>query len=292
MGPILNQPSKFETNAAFWAFFFPALTGMVGYWATVSLNIPDFTRYAVSQRAQILGQAIALPTSMGLFAFIGVVVTSATTIVFGRMIWDPVELAGTLNSPILVTFAMGAVIISTLATNIAANIVSPANDFSNLAPQKIDFRMGGYITGVLGIIILPWKLIADPSGYIFKWLIAYSSLLGPIGGILIADYYFIRKKKIDVDALYRKGSIYWYMNGYNPVALLALLAGIVPNIPGFCTTMGIFPVEDFPVWVTEIYHYAWFAGLIVGGVVYTFFMRKTAMELARVEKSPALEVVN
>src|SRR5439155_624123 len=176
LGPILAQPSKFQTHAEFWNFFFPALTGMVGFWATLSLNIPDFTRYAKSQKAQIRGQAIGLPPSMTMFAFIGVVVTSATAIVFGSTIWDPVQLAGKFENKIMVSFAMIAVAISTLATNIAANIVSPANDFSNLAPTKINFRIGGYITGVIGILIFPWKLVADPNGYIFTWLVGYSSL--------------------------------------------------------------------------------------------------------------------
>src|SRR5882724_3243077 len=195
LGPILDQPSKLS-GPAFWTYFFPALTGMVGFWATLSLNIPDFTRYAKSQKAQVRGQAIGLAPSMTMFAFVGVVVTSATAIVFGTTIWDPVQLAGRFDNKLMVTFAMLAVAISTLATNIAANIVSPANDFSNLAPTKINFRIGGYITGVIGILIFPWKLVADPSGYIFTWLVGYSSLLGPVGGIMIADYYFIRKQHL------------------------------------------------------------------------------------------------
>ena len=284
LGPILDQPSQFKTNDEFWKFFFPALTGMVGFWATVSLNIPDFTRYAVSQRAQVVGQAIALPSSMAIVAFIGVVVTSASTIVFGKMIWDPVVLAGSFDSPILVTLAMTAVIISTLATNIAANIVSPANDFSNLAPEKIDFKMGGYITGVLGLVIMPWKLIADPTGYIFTWLIGYSSLLGPIGGILIADYYWVRDRKVVVDELYREDSRYWYSKGYNPRAMLALGLGILPNVPGFLATiktLHIFGLEFdftnvFPTWMTQPYQYAWFVGLIVGGFSYKLLMSQEA----------------
>jgi NCS1 family nucleobase:cation symporter-1 len=275
LGPILSQPSKFQTSAEFWKFFFPALTGMVGFWATVSLNIPDFTRYAVSQRAQVLGQAIALPTSMAFFTFIGVVVTSATALVFGKMIWDPVVLAGSFSSPVLVTFAMGAVILSTLATNIAANIVSPANDFYNLAPAKIDFRMGGYITGFIGLVIFPWKLISDPSGYIFTWLIGYSSLLGPIGGILISDYYWVRNKKVTVPDLYREHSQYWYQNGFNPAAILALILGILPNVPGFLTTIKWVSADFFPAWIDEFYHYAWFVGLFVGGLSYKLLMGRT-----------------
>ena len=232
LGPILEQPSKLS-GPAFWDYFFPALTGMVGFWATLSLNIPDFTRYAKSQKAQIRGQAIGLPPSMTLFAFIGVVVTSATAIVYGSTIWDPVALAGKFENKMMVTFAMLAVAISTLATNIAANIVSPANDFSNLAPTKINFRMGGYITGIIGILIFPWKLIADPTGYIFTWLIAYSSLLGPVGGILIADYYFIRKQTLNAEELYSHKGQYSFTNGFNTYAIIALLLGILPNVPGF-----------------------------------------------------------
>jgi NCS1 family nucleobase:cation symporter-1 len=275
LGPILEQPSKFAETADFWKFFFPALTGMVGFWATVSLNIPDFTRYAVSQRAHQLGQAIGLPPSMAVFAFIGVVVTSSTMIVFGETIWDPVVLAGKFDSPILVTAAMIAVVISTLATNIAANMVSPANDFSNLAPAKIDFKMGGYITGVIGLLICPWKLIADPSGYIFKWLIAYSSLLGPVGGILIVDYYFVRKKQVVVSELYEpKGSRYWYNNGFNTKAVWAMFIGILPNLPGFLTTIEVVAPETFPAFLNGLYHYAWFVGLFVGGAVYALLMKK------------------
>src|SRR5215207_8384261 len=202
LGPILSQPSKFKSNAEFFNYFFPALTGMVGFWATLSLNIPDFTRYAKSQRAQITGQAIGLPPSMTLFAFIGVVVTSATTIVYGTTIWDPVQLAGRFENKMLVSLAMIAIVLSTLATNIAANIVSPANDFSNLFPRKISFRTGGFITGIIGILIFPWKLVADPGGYILTWLVGYSSLLGPIGGIMIVDYYFVRKQQLLLDELY------------------------------------------------------------------------------------------
>ena len=198
LGPILAQPSKFQSTGDFFHFFFPALTGMVGFWATLSLNIPDFTRYAKSQKAQITGQALGLPPSMTLFSFIGVVVTSATFIIYGTTIWDPIVLAGKFDSKIIVSIAMICVAVSTLATNIAANIVSPANDFANLSPSKINFRRGGYITGIIGILIFPWKLIEDPSGYIFKWLIAYSSLLGPIGGIMIADYFFVNRKKLYV----------------------------------------------------------------------------------------------
>ncbi len=273
LGPILSQPSKFTNSAEFWKFFFPALTGMVGFWATLSLNIPDFTRYAKSQRAQIIGQSIGLAPSMTLFAFIGVVVTSATVIVYGKTIWDPLEVAGRFGSKLLVSFAMIAVAISTLATNIAANIVSPANDFANLSPAKINFRTGGYITGIIGILIFPWKLIADPNGYIFTWLIGYSSLLGPIGGIMIVDYYFIRKQQLQVNLLYQQNGEYYYRNGINPKALIALILAIVPNIPGFLVTIKVIDVSVFGEWVSHLYNYAWFVGFIVAGSIYGLLMK-------------------
>ena len=283
LGPILEQPSKLS-GPSFWNYFFPALTGMVGFWATLSLNIPDFTRYAKSQKAQINGQAIGLPPSMTLFAFIGVVVTSATAIVYGNTIWDPVLLAGRFENKLMVTFAMLAVAISTLATNIAANIVSPANDFSNLSPRKINFRTGGYITGVIGILIFPWKLIADPTGYIFTWLIAYSSLLGPVGGIMIADYYFIRKQTLHVDDLYKHDGQYGFKNGFNAKAIIALLLGILPNVPGFLVTIKLVPVAAVPAWIANLYHYAWFVGFFVSGIIYILLMRSVKVPVQAIKE--------
>ena len=268
LGPILSQPSRFGNTAEFFAFFFPALTGMVGFWATLSLNIPDFTRYAKSQKAQVNGQIIGLPPSMTLFSFIGVVVTSATVIIYGETIWDPLVLAGKFESKLLVSIAMIAVAISTLATNIAANIVSPANDFANLSPAKINFKLGGYITGIIGILIFPWKLIADPNGYIFTWLVAYSGLLGPVGGIMIADYFFIRKQQLVVDDLYDHKGRYGYGNGFNQIAIIALLAGIIPNIPGFLVQIKVVAASSVPAWISHLYNYAWFVGFFVSGLVY------------------------
>lgn len=286
LGPILKEPSKFTSDKQFWNFFFPALTGMVGFWATLSLNIPDFTRYAKSQKAQIKGQAIGLPPSMTLFAFIGVVVTSATMIIYGETIWDPVILAGKFSSKFIVSVAMIAVAISTLATNIAANIVSPANDFANLSPKKINFKTGGLITGIIGILIFPWKLIADPSGYIFTWLVGYSSLLGPVGGIMIADYYFIRKQKLVVDDLYVHRGIYSFSNGFNNRAIIALLLGILPNVPGFLLTIKLIDNTTFPLWVSDLYHYAWFVGFFVSGILYLILMPKEKIALGeRINKT-------
>jgi len=276
LGPILDQPSKFSSSGQFWNYFFPALTGMVGFWATLSLNIPDFTRYAKSQKAQIKGQAIGLPSSMTLFAFIGVVVTSATAIVYGTTIWDPVQLAGRFDSKILVSIAMIAVAISTLATNIAANIVSPANDFSNLAPQKINFRIGGYMTGIIGVLIFPWKLIALPNSYIFTWLGGYASLLGPIGGILIVDYYFIRRQNLNAEDLYKNTGLYSYKKGFNSTAIIALLCGVVPNIPGFLLQIKVISNDLFPAWVSGLYHFSWFIGFLISGISYMLIMNYKA----------------
>ncbi len=274
LGPILSQPSKFTGTAEFFTFFFPALTGMVGFWATLTLNIPDFTRYAKSQKAQINGQIIGLPPSMTLFSFIGVVVTSATVIIYGETIWDPLVLAGKFESKLLVSIAMIAVAISTLATNIAANIVSPANDFANLSPAKINFKLGGYITGIIGILIFPWKLIADPNGYIFTWLVAYSGLLGPVGGIMIADYFFIRRQQLEVDELYSHKGRYQYGSGFNKMAIIALLAGIIPNIPGFLVQIKVIDTASVPEWISHLYNYAWFVGFFVSGLVYLALMKR------------------
>lgn len=274
LGTILQQPSAFATSGEFWAFFFPMLTGVVGFWATVSLNITDFTRYAVSQKAQIKGQAIGLPPSMVFFSFIAIVTTLATTIIYKTTIWDPMELSTHFGNKVLVSFVMIAIAISTLATNIAANMVSPANDFANINPQKISFRMGGYITGFIGLLIFPWKLVADPNGYIFTWLIAYSSLLGPVGGIMIVDYFFIRKKELVLNDLYKTNGIYSYGNGINGKAIIALLFGIIPNIPGFLLQIKMVSANATPAWVSGLYNYAWFVGFAVSGIVYCMMMKE------------------
>jgi nucleobase:cation symporter-1, NCS1 family len=284
LGPILEQPSKLS-GAAFWNYFFPALTGMVGFWATLSLNIPDFTRYAKSQKAQIRGQAIGLPPSMTLFAFIGVVVTSATAIIYGQTEWDIVKLAGKFENKMMVTAAMIGIIISTLATNIAANIVSPANDFSNLSPKKINFRTGGYITGIIGVLIFPWKLIASPDGYIFTWLVAYSSLLGPVGGIMIADYYFIKKQQLAADELYSHKGRYGYKKGFNAKAIIALLCGVLPNVPGFLVQIKLIASDSVPLWITNLYNYAWFVGFFVSGILYILLMRSYRLPEQQLKES-------
>jgi NCS1 family nucleobase:cation symporter-1 len=257
LGPVLSAPSKFQSTSEFMHFFIPSLTGMVGFWATVALNIPDFTRYAKSQKAQMVGQALGLPTAMTLYSFIGVAVTSASAVLFGQPIWDPVVLLGHFHEPLIASIALVALLIATLNTNVAANVVSPSNDFSNLSPQRISFRTGGLITGVVGVLMMPWKLLGDFSNYIFGWLIGYSALLGPIAGIMIADYFIVRKAELKLTDLYIRDGIYEYTNGVNYRAMAALAVGVAVALMGL-----VIPAVRF------LYDYAWFVGFVVSGAIH------------------------
>ncbi len=274
-GPMLAAPSQFAVGGAkegqFWSVFFPALTSMVGFWATLSLNIPDFTRYAKSQRDQILGQAIGLPTFMTLFAFIGVAVTSATVTIFGQAIADPVALLGRMGGGFSVVISLLALSVATLSTNLAANVVSPANALISLAPSRINFRRGAMITAGLGIAMFPWKLIESTDGFIFTWLIGYSALLGPIGGILIVDYFVLRRMHLDTDSLCHRNGIYEYRGGYHVTALVALVLGVLPNVPGFLAQAGF--VDAVPGFLAQIYTYAWFVGFALSSLVYWLMTR-------------------
>jgi NCS1 family nucleobase:cation symporter-1 len=236
---------------------------MVGFWATLSLNIPDFTRFCRSQREQMLGQAIGLPPTMALFSFIGVAVTSATVVIYGEPIWDPVLLLGRMGGAAVIV-SLFALAVATITTNLAANVVAPANGFTNLAPHRISFRQGGYLTAGLGIAMFPWKLLESTQGYIFTWLIGYSALLGPIAGILIADYFFVRRTELDVDALYQRG-------GWNLAAVLALVVGVAPNVPGFLQAAGA--LAQVPAVFSTLYTYAWFVGFGLSALCYLALMR-------------------
>jgi NCS1 family nucleobase:cation symporter-1 len=272
-GPIFAQPAKFQTAADFLPVFAAGLTAMVGFWSTLSLNIPDFSRYAASQRDQVIGQTIGLPPTMTFYSFIGVVVTSATVVVFGEAIWDPVAVIGRFGSKTLSAIALVTLAVATLSTNIAANVVSPANDFSNLAPRRISFRMGGIITAVVGIFLFPWKLMADPSGYIFTWLIGYSALLGPIAGIMIADYFVVRKRRLDVRALYDPEGEYRSTNGFNLAGFAALVVAVLPNIPGFLVHIKAAPASAVPAVLIGSYNYAWFLGFAIAFGAHILFSR-------------------
>jgi NCS1 family nucleobase:cation symporter-1 len=261
MGPILSQPSKFENTGDFLRFFVPSLTGMVGFWATLALNIPDLTRFARDQRAQVRGQLYGLPTTMALFSFIGIAVTSASVLIFGEAIWDPVALLSRLGSPLVVLISLFALLVATLTTNVAANVVAPANGFANLWPARVTFVVGGLLTGVLGIIIMPWRLLSDYGTFIFGWLVGYSGFLGPIAGIFIADYWLVRKARLSLADLYMSDGIYGRWNGK---ALIALAAGVAVALVGL-----VVPA------LRPLYDYSWFVGFGVAFGLYAFLMRGT-----------------
>jgi NCS1 family nucleobase:cation symporter-1 len=256
-GPMLATPSKFATFGEFFKFFVPSLTGVVAFWATVALNIPDFTRYARGQREQMLGQALGLPTTMTFYSFIGIAVTSATVVVFGQAIWDPVVVLARLGNPVAVVIAMIALLLATLNVNVAANVVSPANDFSNLWPRKISFRTGGLLTCLIGVAMQPWKLLASYGNYVSGWLVGYSGFLGPVAGIMICDYFVKRKKIVKAEDLYRRGGLYEFSHGVNWRAILALAIGCAVAFVGLVYS----PVR-------ALYDYAWFVGFGVSFVAY------------------------
>jgi nucleobase:cation symporter-1, NCS1 family len=261
-GPLLAGSGRFHTLGEFLPVFIPSLTAMIGYWATLSLNMPDFTRFGRSQREQTLGQVVALPTTMTVFAAMGVLITSATVIIYGESIWDPVKLVGRFSSPVVVAISMFTAVVATLSVNIAANVVSPANDFANAFPRQIDFKTGGLITGILGIVMQPWKLLADPSGYIFTWLGGVSGGLASIAGVLIADYWIVRKKQLRLEDLYLTEGAYRYRSGWNPAAVVATLVG-----------SGLALVGWFVPSLKILFDYAWFVGFGVAFVIYVLMMR-------------------
>src|SRR3984957_11492689 len=261
-GSMLSTPSKFHSWHDFLPVFFPTLTGMVGYWATLALNIPDFTRYSKSQGAQIVGQGFGLPVAMTLYTFVGIAVTSASVVLFGEPIWNPITLIGHFHQPVVAFVALIAILVATLNVNIGENVVSPSNDFSNLYPRLISFRTGGLITGFLGLAMCPWKLLATPDSYIFGWLVGYSGLLGPVAGIMICDYFFIRKTVLDVNSLYHREGVYHYTKGINPRAVIALVLGVGLALIGLAV-----PAVHF------LYDYAWFVGFFTSGIVYLALMK-------------------
>ena len=288
VGPMFHRPSSFATHADFWKVFVPSLTGMIGFWATLSLNIPDFTRFGRGQREQMLGQSIGLPTTMIAFSAMAVVITSAAeTILKGsdpKTLWDPVVVLSQITSskapagldaPLLASegtrmlvavLSLFGVGVATISTNIAANVISPANDFANCAPRLISFKTGGVITGVVGILIMPWKLLASADAYIFNWLVGYSALLGPIAGIMIVDYWLLRGKQLDVPDLYRVQGRY---AGVNWVAMWALVIGVAPSVPGFLRSVKM--LGGGPDMWDHIYPYAWFTGVLLAGIVHFMF---------------------
>ena len=282
LGNLLAESERLRGGGTpFWALFPAALTASVGYWATLSLNIPDFTRYARSQRSQMLGQALGLPTTMTAFAFIGVAVTSATIVRFGEPIWDPVVLIARIGGTGTIVFAALVVLAAQLTTNMAANVVSPSNDFSNLSPRRISYVTGGLITAVIGVVMMPWRLYSDAAAYIFTWLVGYSSLMGALGGILIADYWVLRRQRLLLPDLYREQGAYTYSGGVNWRAVAALAIAVLPVVPGFiraATTPGG-TVTD-PDIFDRLYAYGWFVTFGISFVGYLALMRRPDPEEA------------
>jgi NCS1 family nucleobase:cation symporter-1 len=271
-GTMLATPSRFHTWHTFWPVFIPALTAMVGYWATLALNIPDFTRYSKSQGAQIIGQGFGLPVAMTLYTFVGIAVTSASVVIFGEPIWNPITLLGRFHQPLVAFFALIAILVATLNVNIGANVVSPSNDFSNLYPRLISYRTGGMITGLLGLAMRPWKLMATPDKY-FEWLTGYAGLMGPIAGIMVTDYIFIRGTRLDLASLYHAEGIYHYAKGINPRAILALVIGVVVALIGLAI-----PSLRF------LYDYSWFVGFFLSGLTYAALMRLWPVPIAAISE--------
>ncbi len=271
---LFTRGSSYKEGATFWSAFWPQLTAMVGFWATLSLNIPDFTRYARSQRSQAWGQALGLPTTMTLFCFIGIMVTSATVVLYQKAIWDPVALVSRFGSAPVIVVSLVALSVATLTTNIAANVVSPANDIANLAPSRISTRTGGMLTAVAGILMMPWYLYNNLAAYTFTWLIGYGALLGPIAGIMLCDYYALRRTRLSLRALYDPsgGGVY---GRWNWAAIVALVVAVAPNVPGFVNALAGARGDPrpFPAFFDSIYAYAWFIGVGLGAAVYLALMR-------------------
>ncbi|MCA1635073.1 MAG: NCS1 family nucleobase:cation symporter-1 [Acidobacteria bacterium] len=266
LGNLLTDRGKFHTWAEFYPVFIPSLTAMIGFWATLSLNMPDFTRFGRSQREQAVGQVVALPTTMTVFAAMGVIITSAALVIYPDMppgeAWDPVKLVGRFPQAWVVAVSMFTVVVATLSVNIAANVVSPANDFANAFPRLISFRTGGLITGIIGILMQPWRLLADPSGYIFSWLLGYSGGLGSIAGVLIADYWLVRNKRLALADLYRKQGAYTFAGGWNWRAVAATIVGCALAWVGLVVPQ-----------LRPLYDYAWFVGFGAAGLTHLVLMK-------------------
>src|SRR5256714_11347116 len=278
IGPMLQNPTAGRPDgqtAGLGRVFGAGLTSAVAFWGTMALSIPDFSRYARSQRDQVIGQAVGLPATMALFAFIGAAVTNATVVIFGTRIADPVALLARIGEPLMIMLSMAGLIVATLTTNIAANIVAPANAFSNIAPHKISFKQGAMITAVIGILMMPWRLYNDAAAYIFTWLIGYGALLGPIAGIMIADYFVVRRGVLALNDLYKRHGVYEYSSGFNGIAIAALVIGVAPNLPGFIAALRGAPASG--VW-NALYNWAWFVGFFLAAAVYMIGMRARGAE--------------
>ncbi|CAF2924876.1 unnamed protein product [Rotaria sp. Silwood2] len=283
LGSMLYKPSKFETFHEFWVIFVPSLT--IGFWSTLALNIPDFTRFGRSHRDQMLGQSLGLPLTMLIFSSMVVIITSTAqdVLVNGTgNLWDPVYLLSVITSPshaffstpiriIIAIISLLGMLIVTVSVNIAANVVSPANDFANLSPRYISFKTGGLIICILSVVIMPWKLLSSSEEYVFTWLIGYSALLGPIAGIIIGDYYLLRRQTLEIFELYCDTYPLYTNRAMNWISMFALVIGIAPNMPGFIRSLQLNQNRE-KTFFDHIYIYAWFVGLFLAGFIYVITM--------------------
>jgi NCS1 family nucleobase:cation symporter-1 len=265
-GPIFSEESKLGWGTGFWAIFAPSLMGMIAFWATLSLNMPDFTRFSQGQKQQVRGQILGLPTTMSFIALVSIITTSGTIVVYGEAIWDPVALATRFENPVVVVVGLVMAILATMSCNVAANVVSPSYDFSNALPRWLNFRTAGLLTAVIGVLIQPWRLITDPNIYIFAWLGFYGGVLASIAGVLIAGYWFVNRTQLSLVDLYKVGGKYWYTGGWNWRAVVATLVGALLAVGG--AHGGPFPADGLIPFLQPLYNYSWAVGIAAGFLLY------------------------
>jgi nucleobase:cation symporter-1, NCS1 family len=290
LGPILSQPSKLGWGSDFWKVFAPSLMGMIAFWATLSLNMPDFTRFGGSQRKQLWGQVLGLPTTMSFIAIVATLTTSGGAVLFGEVIWDPATLASRFSSPVVVVIALVALVLATISANLAANVVSPSYDFSNAFPKKITFALGGLVTGIIGIVIMPWRLLANPDVYINGWLGFYGGVLGAVAGVLISGYWLRARTNLALEDLYKESGRYWFSGGWNLPALVATVIGAVLAVGGAHSASGNpFPADGLIPFLKELYNYSWLVGLVAASLVYLLLTARASRESASSAVRPVTE---
>jgi NCS1 family nucleobase:cation symporter-1 len=292
LGPILSQPSQVGWGTDFWALFFPSLMAMIAFWSTLSLNMPDFTRFGAGQRQQMLGQTLGLPTTMSFFAILSILITSGTVVIYGEAIWDPIALANRFDNALVVALALFTVLIATVSVNIAANVVSPSYDFSNAAPKLVSRRAGAMITGVIGVLIVPWYLYESPELYIFTWLQTYGGLLGSVAGVLIAGYWILGRTRLELVDLYRQDGRYWFSAGFNWRAMVATGVGMVLAVGGAYTNAGSagpFPEDGLIPFLKPLYDYSWAVGLVASLITFLVLTRPNGNRQEPVDDRPAAQ---